>query len=114
MTKVERINFDFPLNKTIEIQGKDFDKLLKLNFSGQNIKVKITLTPEEKVLFKTYQKSKELKNATGANEVVFSIETSKQISVRSRDIIKKSSIIDKLKIYAEVNASRAEVISIEM
>ena len=41
MTKVERINFDFPLNKTIEIQGKDFDKLLKLNFSGQNIKVKI-------------------------------------------------------------------------
>lgn len=103
MTKVERINFDFPLNKTIEIQGKDFDKLLKLNFSGQNIKVKITLTPEEKVLFKTYQKSKELKNATGANEVVFSIETSKQVSVRSRDIIKKSSIIDKLKIYAEVN-----------
>lgn len=103
MTKVERINFDFPLNKTIEIQGKDFDKLLKLNFSGQNIKVKITLTPEEKVLFKTYQKAKELKNATGANEVVFSIETYKQVSVRSRDIIKKSSIIDKLKIYAEVN-----------
>ena len=103
MTKVERINFDFPVNKTIEITGKDFDKLLKLNFSNQNIKVKLSLTPEEKVLFKPFQKGRQLKDATGANSVTFCIETSKQVSVRSNEIINKTSILDKLKIYAEVN-----------
>lgn len=103
MTKVERINFDFPVNKTIEITGKDFDKLLKLNFSNQNVKVKLSLTPEEKVLFKPFQKGRQLKDATGANSVTFCIETSKQVSVRSNEIINKTSILDKLKIYAEVN-----------
>lgn len=102
-TTVERINLDFPTNRVIDIEGKSFDKLYALNFQNVNIKVRVTVSPEEKLSFHAKDKAKLLKEKTNANEVQVTLVSNKEVSVRAKDINKVKTIEDKLKMYASVN-----------
>lgn len=100
---VESIPTPFPTNRVIECNLDTFRKMDKLNFKDTNVKVKLSLSPDQRKLFKVKDEAKKLKEATNAHNVLITISTTKEVSVRSKEIAKTTSIQDKLKIYADIN-----------
>lgn len=103
IVKLHRVKTNFPTYRTVNCDRKLFDKLYNLDFTNVNLKVNLTLTPEEHKIFHHRDKEKAIKDKTHAHSVKILVKSDKQIAVRSKDIIKTSSIIEKMKIYAEVN-----------
>lgn len=99
----EEISLPFSQNKVIECDFDMFSKLSALNFKDSNVKIKLTLTSEQRKTFRVKDEAAKLKERTNATNVVINISTAKEVSIRSKEIIKTTSISEKLKIYAEVN-----------
>lgn len=100
---LKRIKTNFPIYRTVECNKTEFDKLFNLNFENVNLKVKLTLSSAEKKFFHNKDKEKLLKEKTKANSVSIIVISDKEISVRSKEIVKTNSIQDKLEIYSKVN-----------
>lgn len=104
VTNLERNYLNFPINKMMDIESLElFEKLSKFNFSNNNVKVRLKLSPEEKLKFNIREEAKKLKEATGAEEVVINVSSKSEVSIRSTEIHKAKSIQEKLKIYSEIN-----------
>lgn len=101
--KSEPVYTPFPTNRVIECDSNLFRKLFALNFTDTRVKVKLSLTAEERKLFKIKDEAAKLKEKTNAKEILINVVTQKEVSVRSKEIVSATSIIDKLKIYANVN-----------
>ncbi len=101
--KTESISTPFPTNRVIECDSNLFKKLFNLNFKDTKVKIKLSLTAEERKLFKIKDEAEKLKTKTTAKEILINIVTQKEVSVRSKKIVSAVSMIDKLKIYADVN-----------
>lgn len=100
---VQRVKTNFPTYRTIECNKLEFDRLFNLNFTNVNLKIKLSLTPAEKKFFHSKDKEKQLKEKTNAYSVKIAVLLDKEISVRSKEIVKTNSMQDKLEIYAKVN-----------
>lgn len=100
------IELPFSQNKVVECDYDMFQKLSKLNFKGSKVKIKLTLTAEQRKLFHIHDEAKKLKEVTNADDLTISIVSSKEVSIRSKEIIKTTSVTEKLKIYADVNNIR--------
>lgn len=101
--KVEKISFGFPVNVTEEILYSEIDSFKKKTFNNVNLTVKLKL---EKILKKSFDQKKleeEIREKTGANSVriVFIYET--ETNIRSEQIVKEKSILEKFKIYCDLN-----------
>lgn len=93
----------FAQNKVLECNSSMYKSLKEMSLRGMNVKIKLTLSPEQRKLFKIKEEAKAFKEATNAENVVISIITNRDISVRAQEITKTASLLEKLKIYAEVN-----------
>lgn len=101
---ITKIPLGFPQNKMLDVDNLDmFNKLDKLNFKNNNIKIRLKLSPEEKLTFNIREECKKLKEATNAEDVIINVSTKDEVSIRSSEIHKATSNQDKLKIYADVN-----------
>lgn len=99
----KRISMGFPKNRTVECDLQLLQKLYKMNFTNVNVKVKLSLTTEERTCFHIKDETEKIKTLTGAKSVTMSINTIKETTVRSREITKTTSLVEKLKIYCNVN-----------
>lgn len=101
---INKIDTGFPQNRTIEFDNLDsYKKIYNFSFKNQNIKIKLKLTQEEKLIFNIKNETKKIKEITGAEKVTFHVDSVKTISVRSKEISKAKSILEKLNIYASIN-----------
>lgn len=93
----------FSQNRVVDCNMATFKALSNLNFKGLNIKVNLTLTPDERKLFKSGDEAKKMKELTNADNVKILVKTENVSVVRSAEIAKVTSISDKLKIWADLN-----------
>lgn len=100
---LKRVNTNFPTWKTMDCTLSEFEKLSNFNFSNVNLKIKLSLTKDEKKFFNLKENQKKLKEATNANSVSINVIAKNDISVRSTEIIKSNSLQDKLEIYSKIN-----------
>lgn len=101
--KVEKIYFDFPVNCTEEISYNDIASVKEKDFSNKKVHLKITL---DKILKKTFNSEfvrNEIQKATNAVDVKISFDYSKTSNIRSEKIAKSKSVIEKFKVYADIN-----------
>lgn len=98
-----RIYLGFPRNRTVECDLRLFSKLSQMNFKNVNVKVKLTLTNDERKFFHIHDEATKLKEQTSAESVSISIITTNSVSVRSKEITKTTSVLEKLKIYCDIN-----------
>lgn len=101
--KLKVVELPFSQNRVVEVDFDTFSKLKDLNFKGNNVKVKLSLTTEQRKLFRIKDEAKRLKDITNADNLTITISTKKEVAIRSKEIIKTTSISEKLKIYSEVN-----------
>lgn len=99
----KRLSLDFPTMKTVEGDKAFLETLEKLNLKNINLKIKLSLTDDERKFFHPIQVAKKIKDATNASDVKITIVSKKEQNIRSKEIIKKTSMLDKLKVYAEIN-----------
>ena len=100
----ERIELGFPQNKLMDIDDlKLFRKLDKFNFANECVKIRLQLTPEEKITFNPREEARKLQEATSAAEIVINVQVKKEVSIRTKEIASATTAVDKLKIYAKVN-----------
>lgn len=100
----KRIELGLASNRPMDIDNLDlFRKLDKFNFKGNNVQIRLTLTPAQAEVFNIREEAKKLKEATGAEELQLRVFSSKEVSVRTNEISKVTSLQEKLDIYAKVN-----------
>jgi len=99
----EKVLLPFPQNRVVDCTLKTFESVCKMNLKGLNVKICLTLTPEERRNFNTLAQTKIAEESTGAEFVKIAIKTESVDAVRSKEIVKTTSIKDKLKIWAKVN-----------
>lgn len=99
----EKVLLPFPQNRVVDCTLKTFEGVCKMNLKGLNVKICLTLTPEERRNFNTLAQTKIAEESTGAKFVKIAIKTESIDAVRSKEIVKTTSIKDKLKIWAKVN-----------
>lgn len=97
------ITLPFAKNKTIDCDSILFSKLFKMNYSDTNVKIRLSLTAEERKLFHPLIEAKKLKEETGANDVKITVLTKKETTIRAKEIVQKTSMLEKLKVYGKVN-----------
>ena len=99
---VEKVLLPFPQNRVVECNLKTFNSVCEMNLKGLNVKIVLTLTPEER---KNFNHSIELQKAlqSGASNVKITVKTESVDAVRSKEIVKTTSIKEKLGIWASLN-----------
>lgn len=93
----------FPQNRVVDCELKTFESVCKMNLKGLNVKINLTLSPEERRTFNLAAQTKIAIESTKANNIKISIKTESVNAVRSKEIVKTTSIKDKLKIWAKLN-----------
>lgn len=99
----EQITLPFPQNRVVDCESSSFAAISKMNFKGLNVKINLTLTPEEQKMFKFSDTYKQVLKDTQAEKVKLSIKTMPHSVVRSKEIVKTTSIKEKLEIYGSIN-----------
>ena len=99
----QEVKLPFSQNRVVECDFNLYSRLKDLNFKGLNVKITLSLTPEQRKLFRVKDEAKKLQSATNADNVTITISTTKEVSIRSKEIIKTTSLHDKLVIYSKVN-----------
>lgn len=99
----EKVSLPFPQNRVIDCESTSFTAISKMNFKGLNVKINLTLTPEEQKLFKFSDTYKQVLADTKAEKIKLSIKTVPTSVVRSKEIVKTTNLIEKLKIYGNLN-----------
>ena len=101
--KIEKKFLPFSQNRVIDCDSLTFKGLSTLNFKGLNVKINLTLSPEERKIFKVNEESKKIKELTNADGIKIVIKTENVSVVRSMEIAKTTSNAEKLKIWAKLN-----------
>ena len=101
--KIEKKFLPFSQNRVIDCDSLTFKSLSTLNFKGLNVKINLTLSPEERKVFKINEESKKIKELTNADGIKIVIKTENVSVVRSMEIAKTTSNTEKLKIWAKLN-----------
>ena len=98
----EKIYLPFAQNRVVDCNLKTFNSVCEMNLKGLNVKVNLTLTPEER---KAFNHAAETKRAlqTGAENIKICVKTQSVDAVRSKEIAKTTSVKEKLKIWADLN-----------
>lgn len=102
-TSVQKVSFGFPVNITEECLYLELDKFKKRDFHGANLTVKLKL---EKILKKSFDQRKleqEIKESTGASKVRVEFVYETETNIRSEQIVKEKSVVEKFKIYCDLN-----------
>lgn len=99
----ETVLLPFPQNRVVDCELKTFESVCKMNLKGLNVKINITLTPEERKNFNHTAQTKFALESTGANNIKIAIKTESVNAVRSKEIVKTTSIKEKLNIWAGLN-----------
>lgn len=102
-TKVEIHSFGFPKNITEEISFSQIDEIKNKDYSNNKVHIKLTLDKLLKKTFNTEELRKEIKESTGAYDVKISFNYITTSNLRSEKISSSNSVIDKFKIYADIN-----------
>lgn len=102
--KIEKKFLPFSQNRVIDCDSLTFKSLSTLNFKGLNVKINLTLSPEERKVFKINEESKKIKELTNADGIKIVIKTENVSVVRSMEIAKTTSNTEKLKIWAKLNS----------
>lgn len=93
----------FPQNRVVDCELKTFESVCKMNLKGLNVKINLTLSPEERKNFNHAAQTKFAIETTGANNIKIAIKTQSINAVRSKEIVKTTSIKEKLNIWANLN-----------
>ena len=99
----EKVLLPFAQNRVVDCTLKTFEAVCKMNLKGLNVKICLTLTPEERRNFNSVEQTKIAQESTGAEFIKIAIKTESIDAVRSKEIVKTTSIKDKLNIWAKVN-----------
>lgn len=99
----EKVLLPFAQNRVVDCTLKTFEAVCKMNLKGLNVKICLTLTPEERRNFNSAEQTKIAQESTGAEFIKIAIKTESIDAVRSKEIVKTTSIKDKLNIWAKVN-----------
>ena len=99
----ETVLLPFPQNRVVDCELKTFESVCKMNLKGLNVKINLTLTPEERKNFNHAAQTKFALDSTGANNIKIAIKTESVNAVRSKEIVKTTSIKEKLNIWAGLN-----------
>jgi len=99
----EKVYLPFPQNRVVDCELKTFEAVCKMNLKGLNVKINLTLTPEERRNFNHAAQTKFALESTGASNIKISIHTETVNAVRSKEIAKTTSLKDKIKIWAKLN-----------
>ena len=99
----ETVYLPFPQNRVIDCELKTFESICKMNLKGLNVKINLTLTPEERRNFNHAAQTKFALDSSGANDIKIVIKTESVNAVRSKEIVKTTSIKEKLNIWAKLN-----------
>lgn len=102
-TRVNRIPFGFPENVTESVLLQNIDQIKNRKFTNKNLTLKVIL---DKLLKKSFDKTeleKEIKESTGAESVRIVFEYTEQTNIRSDELVKEKSLVEKFKIYCDIN-----------
>ena len=99
----EKVLLPFPQNRVVDCTLKTFAAVSKMNLKGYNVKICLTLTPEERKNFNTLEQTKLAQESSGAEHIKLAIKTESIDAVRSKEIVKTTSIKEKLEIWAKLN-----------
>lgn len=102
-TTTDKKSFGFPVNVTEYALISELDKLKSKDFSNKNLTVRLTLEKTVKKAFNQSAIEKEIKDATNANSVRLVFEYKSETNIRSMEIVKEKSIIEKFKMYCDLN-----------
>ena len=100
---IEKRFLPFSQNRVVDCNMASYNAMSTLNFKGLNVKLNLSLLPEERKMFKIGDETKKIKELTGADNVKIVIKTENVSVVRSAEIAKVTSNTEKLKIWAELN-----------
>lgn len=93
----------FSQNRVVDCNMSTFKAMSTLNFEGLNVKINLSLLPEERKMFKVADETSKLKELTKADNLKIVVKTENVSVVRSAEIAKVTSNTEKLKIWAELN-----------
>lgn len=93
----------FSQNRVVDCNMSTFKAMSTLNFEGLNVKLNLSLLPEERKMFKIADETSRLKELTKADNLKIVVKTENVSVVRSAEIAKVTSNTEKLKIWAELN-----------
>ena len=93
----------FSQNRVVDCDVTSFKALSTLNFSGLNVKINLSLSSDERKIFKIGDETKKLKELTKADDIKIVIKTENVSVVRSAEIVKVTSNTEKLKLWAKLN-----------
>lgn len=93
----------FSQNRVVDCNMATFKAMSTLNFEGLNVKINLSLLPEERKMFKIADETSRLKELTKADNLKIVVKTESISVVRSAEIAKVTSNTEKLKIWAELN-----------
>ena len=99
----ETVLLPFPQNRVVDCELKTFEAVCKMNLKGLNVKICLTLTPEERKNFNLAAQTKFALESTNANNIKIAIKTESINAVRSKEIVKTTSVKEKLDIWAKLN-----------
>lgn len=100
-------SFGFPMNKTYKLKLEELEDYKKRDFKNQRVKLQIEI---DKLFKKNYSKDDlqvEIKEKTGAEDVIIQFIYKKEDSQRSKDVAEKEDVVDKFKAYASLNGIKA-------
>jgi len=93
----------FSQNRVVDCNMATFKAMSTLNFEGLNVKINLSLLPEERKMFKIADETSRLKELTKADNFKIVIKTENVSVIRSAEIVKVTSNTEKLKLWAELN-----------
>ena len=99
----ETVLLPFPQNRVVDCELKTFNAVCKMNLKGLNVKINLTLTPEERKNFNHAAQTKLALESSGAANIKIVVKSIAVNAVRSEEITKTVSIKDKLNIWAKIN-----------
>lgn len=102
-TIVTRHSFGFPQNITIESNYTKIDELKTKDFSNKHLTVKLHLEKLLKKSFNQKELEEEIKKNTNAVSVKVQFIYQIESNIRSEEIVNEKSIVEKFKIYADIN-----------
>lgn len=101
--KVEHIDAGFPQNLIEEIKYENIDNLKKFDWTNKNVHLKITLDKAMKRNFNPYKIKEELLEKTHANSIKLSFNYISISNIRSEEISKSKTCVEKFKIWTDLN-----------
>ena len=101
--KFEKVYLPFAQNRVVDCNLQTYEAVCKMNLSGLNVKINLTLTPEERKNFNILLQTKIIRDLTNAEHVKIAVKTNSVNAIRSKEIVKTTSIKDKLEIWAKLN-----------